>query len=223
MSTPRSKNLIDLGSNPPQEQVEHASMTSCPPTMSHLGQGDRPSPVSDTLFESPGLTYMATSRDQPPTTQMAYISPCPDELDPYQRRTAIGVPYPATPPQLQASDSALSAAVVLDQSVNINFLIQSMQDMFSSVQVVQAKFGKQLTDLQRQNCDVQKQLNRRLDSFERTTDSTAAMQSSQMARTSLIVDELEHLRRHSQVHGESKLKKPLLNSRKSVKKKQNNG
>ena len=145
MSTPDSKNLIDLGSNPPQEQVEHASMTSCPPTMSHFGQG-RASPASDTLFESPGLTYMATSRDQPPTTQMAYISPCPDELDPYRRRTAIGVPYPGTPPQLQASDPALSAPGVLDQSINVNFLIQSMQDMFSSVQVVQTEFGQQLTD-----------------------------------------------------------------------------
>ena len=60
--------------------------------------------------------------------------------------------------------------------------------------------------MQRQNCDVQKQLNRRLDSFERTIDSMAAIQSSQMARSTPIVDEVEHLRRHSQVHGESKLK-----------------
>ena len=134
MSTPQCKNLTDLGSNPPQEQVEHTSMTSCPPTMSHLGQDGRPSPASDTLFESPGITYMATSRDQPPTTQMAYISPCPGELDPYRRRTAI-VTYRGTPPQLKASDPALSATGVLDQSVNVNFLIQSMQDMFSSVRV----------------------------------------------------------------------------------------
>ena len=72
---------------------------------------------------------------QPPTTQMAYISPCPDELDPYRWRTAIGVPYRGTPPQLQASDPALSAAGILDQSVNVSFLIQSMQDKFSSVRV----------------------------------------------------------------------------------------